>query len=109
MHCPGCGVEIKEEAKFCPSCGTRIKSTEEVAEAEKRICPNCGVELSMDDIFCGSCGTRIDEFGAVKSEKPMEIKRRPTVVTIIAILVLGLGGIGGLITGFGLMVRGYYA
>ena len=69
----------------------------------KRFCPNCGAELNRDDIFCGSCGTKIDEFGAVKSEKPTVTKKRPTGVTIIAILNI-LGGIGGLIAGFGMMV-----
>ncbi|NQE45275.1 hypothetical protein C5S31_04535 [ANME-1 cluster archaeon GoMg2] len=68
----------------------------------KKFCPNCGAELSKDDIFCGSCGAKIDEFGAVKSEKPTGTKRRPTGVTIIAILNI-LGGIGGLIAGFGMM------
>ena len=65
-------------------------------------CPRCGAEINRDDIFCGSCGAKIDEFGAVKSEKPTGTKRRPTGVTIIAILNI-LGGIGALIAGFGMM------
>ncbi|KAF5435149.1 zinc-ribbon domain-containing protein [Candidatus Methanophagaceae archaeon] len=68
----------------------------------KRFCPNCGAVLSRDNIFCGSCGAKIDEFGAVKSEKPTGTKRRPTGVMILAILNI-LGGIGGLIAGFGMM------
>jgi hypothetical protein len=65
-------------------------------------CPRCGAEINRDDIFCGNCGAKIDEFGAVKSEKPTGTKRRPTGVTIIAILNI-LGGIVGLIAGFGMM------
>jgi len=70
--------------RFCPSCGSKVSD-------DSRFCPNCGKDLSIETV-----------------QKPTitvpEVPRRPTGVTIIAILEVLKGVIqiivGGLLLGF---------
>jgi len=61
MHCPSCGRENPEQAKFCEECGASFV----------RICLSCGQQTRPAAKFCPACGT------ALKSEgKPAPAKSR---------------------------------
>jgi class 3 adenylate cyclase len=51
MHCPSCGTENPEGAKFCIECATPL---------QKR-CPSCGAENLSRAKFCGECATSLAE------------------------------------------------
>ena len=46
MHCPGCGHENREGARFCAGCGADLM----------RRCPSCGAEAPEASRFCDACG-----------------------------------------------------
>ncbi len=76
MYCSGCGVELKDGAKYCPSCGmaTALGATPK-AEAERqetwegtvRKCPVCGEILPSFTATCPACGYELREAAASAS------------------------------------------
>jgi class 3 adenylate cyclase len=51
MHCPGCGHDNREGARFCEACGRPV-------ESESR-CPSCGQRTRPGARFCDGCGTAL--------------------------------------------------
>lgn len=51
MHCPNCGQENQEEAKFCLKCGKEVGGPSQ--------CPSCGKEIPPEALFCSGCGRSI--------------------------------------------------
>jgi len=49
MHCPACGWDNPEKAKFCLECGARFRIN----------CAGCGTELPLSAKFCLECGARV--------------------------------------------------
>jgi class 3 adenylate cyclase len=46
IHCPSCGHDNREEARFCDGCGVALT----------RLCPSCGTTLRAAARFCDGCG-----------------------------------------------------
>jgi len=47
VHCPSCGSDNPERAKFCIDCGTSLKN----------LCPSCESDNLARAKFCAECGT----------------------------------------------------
>lgn len=73
MYCSKCGNEIADNAKFCPKCGTRI---ENVPEKKKFV---LGLKNKAAD------GTSLPG---------MQLKLRPVIITLAAVLAVAVAGIG---------------
>ncbi|HEV8718502.1 MAG TPA: adenylate/guanylate cyclase domain-containing protein [Candidatus Binatia bacterium] len=57
MHCPSCGSENPEKAKFCIECGAALQNR----------CPNCGCENLSQAKFCAECGTLLTRQSQVEN------------------------------------------
>ena len=49
MHCPKCGTDNREGAKFCSECATPFSAK----------CPRCGADNSPGAKFCDECGVSL--------------------------------------------------
>jgi len=49
MHCPKCGTDNREDAKFCSECATPFRAK----------CARCGAENSLGGKFCDECGASL--------------------------------------------------
>ncbi len=58
MHCPRCGTENPEDARFCMGCASRLLPT----------CAECGHELLPGAKFCVNCATPVPGFDAPEPE-----------------------------------------
>ena len=54
MHCPNCGQEMLESARFCENCGTPA-----VRQPVGSICARCGSQNQPEAEFCAECGARL--------------------------------------------------
>ena len=54
MHCPICGHENRDTAKFCEECAAVLK----------RVCAGCGSELRPTAKFCDECGAAVGGRGS---------------------------------------------
>lgn len=81
MHCPDCGHELAEGAKFCPNCGRSLEGrgtaqAQQVQDAGDQVgqtntgdtnagathqtfCPVCGSTISPGAKFCLNCGWQV--------------------------------------------------
>jgi class 3 adenylate cyclase/tetratricopeptide (TPR) repeat protein len=59
LHCPSCGHENPEGARFCGGCGASL--------AREVACPSCGASNPAGQRFCNSCGA---ELGAAAASAP---------------------------------------
>jgi uncharacterized membrane protein YqiK len=72
MHCPSCGGQLPEGAKFCKHCGDAVAIQ----------CRNCGSSVPAQANFCPSCRADLTESGASQSGsgpvrlEPREFARR---------------------------------
>jgi formylglycine-generating enzyme required for sulfatase activity/predicted nucleic acid-binding Zn ribbon protein len=71
MHCPHCGQEHPDQARFCPITG---KSLAPVTQT----CPRCGREVRLGARFCPSCGESLEARGV----------RKPAL--LVSFIILGL-------------------
>lgn len=49
-HCPSCGADAADTAKFCAECGCALGDL---------FCSNCGAKIGATDKFCANCGKKI--------------------------------------------------
>ncbi len=63
--CPGCQIQLPDEAVFCPNCGTQA---EDVAPPEARgaTCPECQAGIPVESKFCPWCGASLAELVAAE-------------------------------------------
>lgn len=72
MHCPSCGGQLPEGAKFCKHCGDAVAIQ----------CRNCGSSVPARANFCPNCRADLTESGASQSGsgpvrlEPREFARR---------------------------------
>ncbi|MGB9112561.1 MAG: zinc-ribbon domain-containing protein, partial [Acidimicrobiales bacterium] len=72
MHCPSCGSENEDSARFCGDCGGPLALT----------CPNCGATASAGKRFCQQCGAPLGSTSAsfaaseVRAPAPPPSERR---------------------------------
>lgn len=105
MRCPGCGNEIKDDAKFCKYCGRPVERlldkkeliecvlAEENLDVEEKIkCPACGKLVKQGNAFCTYCGASLSfrmskkEENNKKSNKKTAGKRFLTVFLVVSFL-----------------------
>jgi class 3 adenylate cyclase/tetratricopeptide (TPR) repeat protein len=61
LHCPSCGSENEDSARFCGDCGSPLAFT----------CPNCGAAASAAKRFCQQCGSPLGAaVAAAESQVP---------------------------------------
>src|SRR5262249_1833421 len=65
MHCPSCGFDNREGAKFCNACGAPLALR----------CASCGSENPSGAKFCSECGTALSGEGEPASAKSRTRKR----------------------------------
>ncbi len=69
IHCPSCGVEAADGARFCADCGSSLAHN----------CPNCGAEAAPGAKFCANCGHSL----ATKQEDPQRSVEERKVVSVL--------------------------
>lgn len=76
--CPGCGANIKPNAKFCTKCGARLTAVEtptgatrevEASAADAAVCANCDAPLKPGTKFCTKCGAQTALGARVEADK----------------------------------------
>src|SRR5437016_512054 len=74
MHCPNCGTDNREVAKFCVKCGHGLALA----------CASCGSPYQAGDLFCAECGNSLqawqDAAPAVPREAPASERRLVSVL-----------------------------
>ncbi len=60
MHCPNCGVDNPDGAKFCTNCGKPLTLA----------CPKCGTQNPAGAKFCFNCGQALGQTATVPAPKP---------------------------------------
>lgn len=80
MHCPYCGQEHPDSARFCPTTG-------KILQANYLTCPNCGGTVKFGARFCPSCGFSF--ITAVLQRKPPLTKFLPFAAIFLVIVATG--------------------
>ncbi|MGC8979749.1 zinc ribbon domain-containing protein [Caldisericum sp.] len=119
MHCPNCGAEVREDAKFCPNCGAKLSGV----KVNNQL-PQSGTSLFLDiavlitagvsfifsiiiligslsvnsrmNSFVNSIISQINSMGADMSD--------PTSTMVIQYVRNGISGIGRFITFTGILI-----
>ncbi|MGC9000873.1 zinc ribbon domain-containing protein [Caldisericum sp.] len=119
MHCPNCGAEVRDDAKFCPNCGAKLSGV----KVNNQL-PSSGTSLFLDiavlitagvsfifsiiiligslsvnsrmNSFVNSIISQINSMGADMSD--------PTSTMVIQYVRNGISGIGRFITFTGILI-----
>jgi predicted nucleic acid-binding Zn ribbon protein len=119
MHCPNCGAEVRDDAKFCPNCGAKLSGV----KVNNQL-PQSGTSLFLDiavlitagvsfifsiiiligslsvnsrmNSFVNSIISQINSMGADMSD--------PTSTMVIQYVRNGISGIGRFITFTGILI-----
>lgn len=67
MHCPKCGQEMPDTAKFCGSCGNKVEG-----ERGGDVCTKCGADVKPGAKFCQTCGA--PQVSGEQTERAREAK-----------------------------------
>src|SRR5262245_9192580 len=61
MHCPRCGAEAPDRARYCPACGSALGAR----------CPECGLDNLPDESACSGCGRALLSAPSRRFDSPL--------------------------------------
>ena len=83
--CPGCGEELKSDAKFCKKCGCSVSESHNLEQQ----CPKCNAPVTQNKKFCGACGASLINRNEVEIERgPLDVSTNnfPDPVDVVEIV-----------------------
>jgi class 3 adenylate cyclase/tetratricopeptide (TPR) repeat protein len=82
LHCPTCGSENEDSARFCGDCGAPLALT----------CPNCGASAFGGKRFCQQCGAALGSPTGAAAAEPTAPAPPPAERRLISALFADLVG-----------------
>jgi ABC transport system ATP-binding/permease protein len=84
FHCPYCGKEHAEKARFCSKCGKPLPS--HIPAPMTSACPHCHIPLRANAHFCPNCGFNLLSAQLPRPVETVKVSTNPELV------VHGVGG-----------------